>query len=84
MAPNVGALYRAGSEISLQRALERFVARGPELQRAAAARASHVRTMDEHFADLFAHYECIVPAPVLQPMTPALSLDGLPEVAFAR
>src|SRR3954470_5030325 len=39
LAPNVGALYRAGSEISLQRALERFINRGSELQRAAAARA---------------------------------------------
>src|SRR5436309_3617206 len=46
LVPNVGALYRAGSEISLQRALERFINRGPELQRAAAARASDVRTMD--------------------------------------
>src|SRR5438874_674672 len=61
LAPHVGTLYRAGSERSLQRALERFIDRGPELQRAAAARASHVRTMDEHFADLFARYGELAP-----------------------
>jgi alpha-1,6-mannosyltransferase len=79
LAPNVGALYRAGSEISLQRALERFINRGPEFQRAAAARASHVRTMDEHFADLFARYARIVRAPALQPAAPAFSLEGCPK-----
>jgi alpha-1,6-mannosyltransferase len=83
LTPNVGALYRAGSEISLQRALARFVDRGPELQRAAAARLSHVRTMDEHFADLFEHYEGIVPAPERQPATVGFALAGVPEVAFA-
>jgi alpha-1,6-mannosyltransferase len=83
LVPNVGALYRAGSEISLQRALERFINRGPELQRAAAARASNVRTMDEHFADLFARYARIVGAPVPQPAAPAFSLEGPPEVSLA-
>jgi alpha-1,6-mannosyltransferase len=83
LAPNVGVLYRAGSEISLQRALSRFIDRGPELQRAAAARLSHVRTMDEHFADLFAHYEGIVPAPERQPAAAGFALTGVPEVAFA-
>jgi len=84
LAPNVGALYRAGSEISLQRALERFINRGPELQRAAAARASDVRTMDEHFADLFARYARIVPAPALKPAAPAFALEGFPELALGR
>src|SRR5947207_7494978 len=84
LAPHVGTLYRAGSERSLQRALERFIDRGPELQRAAAARASHVRSMDEHFADLFARYECIVPAPAVQPAAQALEFSSVPDVAFAR
>jgi len=84
LAPNVGVLYRAGSEISLQRALERFVARGPELQRAAAARASDVRTIDEHFADLFARYATIVPAPALQPAATTFEVGCVSEVAFAR
>lgn len=56
-----GIKYRAASEISLERAIGRFIDRGPELQRAAAARASRVRTMDEHFADLFARYEAFAP-----------------------
>jgi alpha-1,6-mannosyltransferase len=83
LAPHIGVLYRAGSEISLQRALARFLDRGPELQRAAAARLSHVRTMDEHFADLFAHYEGIVPAPERQAAAAGFTLAGAPAVAFA-
>ena len=51
-----GAVYRSASERSLERAIERFIARGPELQRAAAVRSSSVRTMDEHFAELFSRY----------------------------
>ena len=35
-----GAIYRSADERSLERAIERFIDRGPELQRAAAARAS--------------------------------------------
>jgi alpha-1,6-mannosyltransferase len=84
LAPGAGILYRAGDERSLERAIDRFIDRGPELQRAAAARASRVRTMDEHFADLFACYSHIVPAPALQPAMPSITLDGLPEVALAR
>lgn len=63
-----GTIFRAGSQISLERAIGRFLDRGPELQRAAAVRASHPRTMDEHFAELFAHYEALAPGgPVLEP-----------------
>jgi len=83
LVPGAGIVYRAANERSLERAIDRFIDRGPELQRAAAARASHVRTMDEHFADLFARYECIVPVPELQPAQPAMILDGLPDVALA-
>lgn len=77
LVPGAGIVYRAANERSLERAIGRFIDRGPELQRAAAARASHVRTMDEHFADLFSRYERIVPAPTLQPALPAMMLDGL-------
>lgn len=55
-----GTKYRAGSEVSLERAIRRFIDRGPELQRAVAVRASRVRTMDEHFAELFARYGSLV------------------------
>ena len=84
IVPGAGIVYRAASEHSLERAIDRFIDRGPELQRAAAARASHVRTMDEHFADLFARYERLDPAPPLQAPVSAMILDSLPEVAFAR
>lgn len=82
MIPNVGALYRAGSEISLGRALERFIDRGPEFQRAAAARASRVRSMDEHFADLFGRYEELTRARAL-PTVSEIS-EPLGELALAR
>lgn len=86
-----GTSYTAGREISLERAIERFINRGPELQRAAAVRASRPRTMDEHFADLFARYEALTSEPVLQPAALAVGgsslphlLEPLPEVALAR
>ncbi|MEO8455192.1 MAG: glycosyltransferase [Sphingomicrobium sp.] len=84
LLPKSGVLYRAGSEISLGRALDRFIDRGPELQRAAAARASWVRTMDEHFADLFERYTLMGPAPALQPARAAAVLGPLAEVALPR
>jgi alpha-1,6-mannosyltransferase len=62
-----GTAFRAGSQISLERAINRFVDRGPQLQRAAAVRASHVRTMDEHFGELFARYQTLVPQHVVRP-----------------
>ena len=55
-----------GPSIAGQRSLSgardrRFIRRGPELQRAVAVRSRLVRTMDEHFADLFARYEELAP-----------------------
>jgi len=61
LAPGAGMVYRGASEVSLERAIARFIRRGPELQRAAAIRSRVVRTMDEHFADLFARYEELAP-----------------------
>jgi alpha-1,6-mannosyltransferase len=61
LVAGAGTVYRAASEVSLERAIARFVRRGPELQRAAAVRSRLVRTMDEHFADLFARYEELAP-----------------------
>ena len=40
-------------------AIEQFIERGVELQHAAAARSSQVRTMDDHFLDLFARYQAL-------------------------
>jgi alpha-1,6-mannosyltransferase len=67
LLPGAGASYAAASEQSLEKAILGFIDRGPELQRALAARSSAVRTMDEHFAELFARYEALVPEHVPQP-----------------
>jgi len=80
LVSGAGTAFRSGSQISLERAINRFMDRGPELQRAAAIRASHVRTMDEHFAELFARYQALVPQHVLQP---AARLE-FAELALAR
>jgi alpha-1,6-mannosyltransferase len=61
LVPGAGTVYRGASEVSLERAIRRFIRRGPELQRAAAVRSRLARTMDEHFADLFARYEQLAP-----------------------
>src|SRR4029079_19368167 len=61
IVPGGGTVYRGASEVSLERAIRRFIRRGPELQRAAAVRSRLARTMDEHFADLFARYEELAP-----------------------
>jgi alpha-1,6-mannosyltransferase len=80
LVSGAGTAFRAGSQISLERAINRFMDRGPEMQRAAAVRASHVRTMDEHFGELFARYQTLVPQHALQP---AARLE-MPEFALAR
>jgi alpha-1,6-mannosyltransferase len=66
LVAGAGTVYRAASEVSLERAIGRFIRRGPELQRAAAVRSRLVRTMDEHFADLFARYETLAPQQSIQ------------------
>jgi alpha-1,6-mannosyltransferase len=77
-----GTLYRAGSEISLERAIARFIDRGPEFQRAAAARASQVRSMEEHFAELFARYAQLRPAEVKIAGRESLTIAAQPAVAL--
>jgi alpha-1,6-mannosyltransferase len=54
-----GAIYQSGKMQSLEQAILGFADRGIELQRAASARASRVRTMDEHFAELFGRYRVL-------------------------
>lgn len=89
LVPGAGMTYRAGCERSLEQAISSFLGRGPELQRAAAARVSHARSMDEHFAELFERYESLVSEPVAQPVLAlrgfgALAPEPLPELALAR
>ena len=67
LVAGAGTTYSSASELSLTRAITRFIDRGPELQRAAAVRSSSGRTMDEHFAELFARYEALGPQHVIQP-----------------
>ena len=74
LVEGAGTTYAAGREHSLEQAIARFVNRGPELQRAAAARASCSRTMDEHFAELFACYLAL--APQQSVLTPAISIGS--------
>jgi len=56
LVPGAGFSYRAASDRALARAIHAFIERGPELQRAAAVRSSVVRSIDDHFRDLFARY----------------------------
>ena len=62
-----GTSYTSASQASLTRAIGRFIDHGPELQRAAAARSSHTRAMDEHFAELFARYEALARRHIVRP-----------------
>ena len=84
LASGAGTLFRSGSQISLERAINRFLDRGPELQRAAAVRASRPRTMHEHFADLFARYETLATQPALVPVTGGALPPLDAELALAR
>jgi alpha-1,6-mannosyltransferase len=90
LVEGAGTSYTAGREQSLERAIARFINRGPELQRAAAVRASHPRTMDEHFAELFARYEALGSGRLAQPVARLAGTSGMahadpvPEVALAR
>jgi len=85
LVTGAGKIYRAASAISLERTIGRFIDRGPELQRAAAARAARVRSMDEHFAELFARYEMLAPQHVVRPVWADPNVaDSTAELALAR
>jgi alpha-1,6-mannosyltransferase len=88
LAPHAGTTYRAGNEGALARAIARFIDSGVELQRAAAARSSHVRTIDQHFAELFARYAELasMPCPASIPLRDEafVSAGQLPALALAR
>jgi alpha-1,6-mannosyltransferase len=83
-----GNRYRSGNERALEQAIARFLERGPELQRAAAVRASRVRIMDDHFAELFECYEALGSAPKVQTAAPprlsSPEMETAPAVALAR
>ena len=84
-----GTTFTAGRERSLEEAIAHFVNRGPELQRATAVRASRPRTMDEHFAQLFARYQMLAGdrsaiAGRAAAGAALIQVEGRPEVALAR
>lgn len=83
LVPGAGVSYQAASERALEQAIERFLERGPELQRAAAARASTVRSMDMHFAELFERYALISSAPTYQQALAGTIEPTIAEVALA-
>jgi alpha-1,6-mannosyltransferase len=60
--PGAGLSYKSGDERALANAIRIFADRGVELQRRRAIAAAEVRTMDQHFAALFARYATLVPA----------------------
>jgi alpha-1,6-mannosyltransferase len=82
LVAGAGTTYSSASKLSLTRAITRFIDRGPELQRAAAARSSRGRTMDEHFAELFARYEALAPQHVVKPAARLVVGDVTPELAL--
>jgi alpha-1,6-mannosyltransferase len=90
LVDGAGTTYRAGNERSLEEAIGWFINRGPELQRAAAVRASRPRTMDEHFVDLFARYQSLGPQHVVAPAAAVAvgaalpQLEPISEIALAR
>ncbi|MEG3143289.1 glycosyltransferase [Sphingomonas sp. RT2P30] len=57
-----GLSYASGDERALTNAVRIFADRGVALQRQRAIAAAGVRTMDQHFAALFARYAALVPA----------------------
>ena len=57
-----GLAYKSADERALTSAIRIFADRGVALQRQRAIAAADVRTMDQHFAALFARYEALVPA----------------------
>lgn len=74
LARGAGVAYRAGNERSLVRAINAFVERGPAEQREIAVQRSNVRTMDEHFSQLFASYMALAPRPApVVALNPALA-----------
>ena len=86
LAAHAGTTYRAGNEAALARAIARFIDDGAELQRAAAVRHSAVRTIDDHFAELFEHYARLgaMPCPAATPIPVEAFGGAVPALALAR
>ena len=60
LEPGQGHAYAAGDAASLAATIAHAIPELPALRAAAVAAAPRVRTIDEHFADLFAGYDAVV------------------------
>jgi len=83
LVAGAGAAYASGSEQSLSQAIAGFAVRGPELQHARAVHKSQVRTMDEHFGQLFARYAQLGEQPSKLREPEPLSVPALIPAAVA-
>lgn len=59
LVEGAGLSYRAASAHGLADAVLAFLERGPDRQRAVAARHSRVRSLDDHFGELFDYYASV-------------------------
>lgn len=86
VAAGTGLTYRAGDQRALEQAIEEFTGLRCDLQRQAASRANTVRTMDEHFVELFDRYANLLRGAL--PICPtgncgAVDTELMPELALA-
>lgn len=78
-----GWLYESGDPASMAQVILDFIAAPrDEIRSRALANAQHVRTIDEHFADLFAYYETLLIKPRMTiPARVAAAKERAPVVA---
>jgi alpha-1,6-mannosyltransferase len=77
-----GWVYKSADKASLAETVLDFIAAPREPIRVRAIfHAQHVRTIDEHFVDLFAYYETLVGKPRTIAPTPVTVRDAAPIVA---
>jgi len=82
-----GWLYASADPRAAAQAILDFIAAPrDEVRHRAVELASKVRTIDEHFADLFAYYQALVDSPVVQrrrgPNTPSAAISEPRNVPF--
>jgi alpha-1,6-mannosyltransferase len=91
LVPGGGLTYRAGRRRSLESSIHAFVARDPKLQREITAPHRNVRTIGQHFEDLFARYAGLITGPAFEsvpvrPLSPLSrpALESVPVLAPTR
>ncbi|MEP6784658.1 MAG: ROK family protein [Sphingomonadales bacterium] len=79
-----GFVYESADEVSLAKTVLDFIAAPrAEVRARALEHSKHVRTIDEHFADLFAYYETLLKSAPQRTAVPTArtSIDEAPVVA---